>query len=267
MRRFLTWTLPLAAGIGLAALFAWGFALGLGGETGELVRDGETVRDERPDAATAPGEQLVVVLGDSLARGTGDEIGEGIGGRLSTILEERGVEHETANLAVNGARTEDLLELIERDNVRRLLADASIVLVSIGGNDFFGQQDDFRPGEWAPPQPGEVLEPIRGRIETIVQEIRELNGNTRIFVLGLYNPFRDGPGGEVFEPLVAQWNAELLETLAGDGRVVVVQTSDLFIDNDRLSADRFHPNGEAYGLIARRIADSLPLGTSRTVER
>jgi lysophospholipase L1-like esterase len=45
--------------------------------------------------------------------------------------------------------------------------------------------------------------------------------------------------------------------LRNDPNVVVVQTSDIFAYRDRLSPDRFHPSGEGYGLIARRIADSF----------
>ncbi|MDX1584468.1 MAG: hypothetical protein R3338_12800 [Thermoanaerobaculia bacterium] len=94
MRRLLTWYLPLVFGVVLATLFAWGFAKGLQGNAGELVREasaGSDVRDVSGEEAERRATIDVVILGDSLARGTGDEIGEGIGGRLSSILEERDV--------------------------------------------------------------------------------------------------------------------------------------------------------------------------------
>ena len=49
----------------------------------------------------------------------------------------------------------------------------------------------------------------------------------------------------------------MTEQFAADANVVVVPTADLFAYHDRLSPDRFHPSGEGYGLIARRIADSF----------
>ena len=91
----------------------------------------------------------------------------------------------------------------------------------------------------------------------MIGEIRSYNDSAVIFVLGLYNPFEGDLSFEKVSPLVARWNASLIRRLSEDPRVVVVQTSDLFLVNDRLSADRFHPDGEAYGLIARRIADAL----------
>ncbi len=84
MRRLLTWYLPLVTGIAVSAIFAWGFATGMSGDAGEIVRESPASA-----AATSPGEEeleseereeLIVLLGDSLARGTGDELGEGIGG-------------------------------------------------------------------------------------------------------------------------------------------------------------------------------------------
>lgn len=261
MRRLLTWYLPLFAGIALSVLFAWGFIKGLQGDAGELVRDSTVIsrpEDDLGEQNTAvSGKTLILILGDSLARGTGDELGEGIGGRLSTILDQREVDHEIANLAVNGARTEDLLGQLERESVEHIVENAAVVLVSIGGNDFFGETDSFGVSERLPDDPEQVIDPIQERIGGAVSEIRALNPEAMIFVLGLYNPFQGDEARERLSPLIARWNSALLRRLAGDPRVVVVQTSDLFVTKDRLSSDRFHPNGEAYELIARRIADAI----------
>lgn len=260
MRRLLTWYLPLVSGTIISILFAWGFAKGLRGDAGEVVRDSPGIPDRgvsRTALDEEGGSTLIVVLGDSLARGTGDDIGEGIGGRLSSILDERGVDHALANLAVNGAKTGDLLTQMERVSVHRLLGDASIVLVSIGGNDFFGERGSFGITERPPEDPEVVIDPIQDRIERVVSEIREASPGSTIFLLGLYNPFAALPGGEELTPMVARWNASLLGRFSHDPRVVIVQTSDLFLGTDRLSADSFHPSGETYGLIARRIADAL----------
>lgn len=262
VRRFLTWYLPLASGTVLSLFFVWGFALGVTGNAGEVVRESTKFSGVAPgnDVATPEreaGKQLIVIIGDSLARGTGDELGEGIGGRLSEILDDRDVEHEIANLGVNGAKTGDLLEMLERPSVNRLLADAAIVLVSIGGNDLFGERESFGVAQTVPEAHGVVIDPIQTRIEELVATIRKANSDVPVFLLGLYNPFFSVPEGGLLSSVVARWNADLLHRFADDPRVVIVQTSDLFLDHDRLSADRFHPNGDAYGLIARRIADAL----------
>ena len=262
MRRLVTWYLPLVAGLLLSVIFGWGFVRGVTGNAGEVVRTsqgiaGDLAQTEEPGTSEDAARDLIVILGDSLARGTGDELGEGIGGRLGEILDERGRDHETANIAVNGARTPDLLAQLDRPSVTRLVSRASVVVVSIGGNDFFGERDMFGVAEAVPDDPGLAIETIQERIENAVTRIRALNPEAPIFLLGLYNPFTSVPEGDRLSPVVARWNGGLIDRFSSDPGVVIVQTSDLFLAHERLSADRFHPNGEGYGLIARRIADAL----------
>src|ERR1051325_5451092 len=97
---------PLAAAVAAALLFGAGFYSFLRGDSGTPV----TVVAPTRIAASAPQSIIVpLVLGDSLARGTGDETGLGIGGRLVQELRRRRVPVKDAvNLAVNGARTRDL---------------------------------------------------------------------------------------------------------------------------------------------------------------
>jgi len=215
------------------------------------------VSPSRTEAAAPPRATVVpLVVGDSLARGTGDESGLGIGGRLVEELRQRKVPVKNAvNLAVNGARTRDLERLIESANVRRLIAESNVVIVSIGGNDLWGDANNFRN---APPRdPEKVMGEVRDRVTKAVSTIRSANPTARIFVIGLYNPFGTAQMGRMLTPFVNRWNASLVERFAADPNVIVVQTSDLFAYRDRLSFDRFHPANEGYALIARRIADAL----------
>ncbi len=54
----------------------------------------------------ADGITRVVIVGDSLARGTGDESGRGIAGNLDLIFRTRRIPFApTLNLGINGART------------------------------------------------------------------------------------------------------------------------------------------------------------------
>jgi lysophospholipase L1-like esterase len=98
---------------------------------------------------------------------------------------------------------------------------------------------------------------VLDRVTKAVHTIRAASQTTRIFVIGLYNPFGSEPMGRVLSPFVNRWNASLVQRFAGDPNVIVVQTSDIFAYRDRLSMDRFHPANEGYELIARRIADAL----------
>ncbi|HVR42825.1 MAG TPA: GDSL-type esterase/lipase family protein [Thermoanaerobaculia bacterium] len=254
MRRVLRWTLPLSVAVAAALLLGSGFWLALRGGAGEpvgAIPTGTGPREELPAAVR------ILVLGDSLARGTGDASGRGLGGHLAELLSESGRRApEVVNLAVNGARTRDLEEKLSRDNVLRIAATSEVVIVSIGGNDLFGVSitaDGTLVDEAEDPR--EVFRPTLKRVEAIVGQLRGASPEARIYLIGLYDPFRER--GRSVGPYVAIWNASLSESFSDDPNVTVVQTADLFTFHDRLSVDRFHPGEEAYRLIARRIADTL----------
>jgi len=252
MRRFAFWYLPVFAATAAACVFAYGFVSYLAGQRGEPV-------DflPRPAASAPASRQLVapVILGDSLARGAGDERGLGISGRLDAELRRRGIRaRRTYNLGVNGARTRDLLRQLESDNVRRILGESNTIIVSIGGNDLWGGTD------WRNVSTNEAearMDEVLARVDEAVVRIRAVSPRARIFFIGLYNPFVTSPGGKDLSSLVNRWNARLLEELGDDPEFTLVATSDLFSHRDRLSADRFHPGGEGYELIAKRIAEGV----------
>jgi lysophospholipase L1-like esterase len=252
MRRFLVWYLPITAALVAAIFFGAGFYSFLSGDTGTSV----AIQPGPRVMVSAPGKQIApIILGDSLGRGTGDESGLGIGGRLVDELRRRHVDTKNiVNIAVNGARTRDLEQQLTSPNVQTLVAQSNVVIVSIGGNDLWGDAN------WrnAPPRdPERVMKEVLDRLQGSVRTIRGVNPSARIFVIGLYNPFITTPFGKMLTPFVNNWNALLVERFAADPRIVIVQTSDIFAYRDRLSFDRFHPSDEGYSLIARRIADSI----------
>jgi lysophospholipase L1-like esterase len=233
-------------------VLADGLVAFLRGDTGTPVD-----LDARPAAvaAAAPrGTIAPIIVGDSLARGTGDDTGLGIGGRLVTELRGRHVKtNNIVNIAINGARTGDLLRQLQSANIKRLLGESNVIIVSIGGNDLWG--DNFRGGP--PPDPERTMGEVLGRVEGVVHAVRSASPNARVFVVGLYNPFTSTPFGRMLTPFVNRWNAKEIERFANDPLVTVVQTSDIFAFEDRLSMDRFHPSGDGYARIARRIADAI----------
>jgi len=252
MRRFLVWYLPLAAAIIAAILFGAGFYSFLRGDIGSSV----SITSPSHVTASAPRQQISpIILGDSLGRGAGDESGLGIGGRLVDELRKRNVNSKNiVNIAVNGARTIDLVEQLDSHNVQTLIAQSNVIIVSIGGNDLWGDNN------WrnAPPRdPEGVMKGVLDRVERSVTIIRRANPTARIFVIGLYNPFISTPFGKLLTPFVNRWNVLMVERFSNDPNIVIVQTSDIFAYRDRLSFDRFHPNEEGYSLIARRIADAI----------
>lgn len=254
MRRLFVWYLPLTAAAIAVSVFAYGFVAYVRGDRGEPV---DFLPQRASAAPVAAPRALVtpVILGDSLARGAGDERGLGISGRLDADLRRRGIRaRRTYNLGVSGSRTHDLLRQLESSNVRQILGDSNAIIISIGGNDLWGGTD-WRNISTAAAEAR--MSDVLARIESIVARVRKANPRARIFFIGLYNPFVSSPDGALLTRLVNRWNARLLEEFGGDPNFTLVATADLFSHRDRLSVDRFHPGGEAYEMIARRIAEAL----------
>jgi len=250
MRRFLSWFFPVGAGVVFAILLGWGFVLGVRGDVGEPITAPVQVETPRVDRS---GPLRILILGDSVAKGTGDVSGLGIGGRLGEALDAAHRKHAPiVNLAVNGARTKDLIETLTSPNVLRLIAESGVIVVSIGGNDLHGEGRDGPI-----PDPEGRMAEVLSRVKSIVGTLREANPRARIFLLGLYNPFRGRPEGTAIGVAVNHWNARLVQAFATDPLLTVVQTSDLFVSEARLGPDRFHPGEEAYRIIGRRIAEAL----------
>jgi lysophospholipase L1-like esterase len=251
-RKLLFWYLPVCVALAAAMLFGYGFHLLFRDDVGTTIAEPVAAAVSKGPAGTV----RIVVLGDSVARGTGDETGEGIGGAIDKELQRRAVAHDKhVNLGVNGAKTADLLKQLESPSIRRFVAEATIVVVSIGGNDLFGDVAG-RSGD-RPPDPAAAMDRTEAQVAKVIAEIRAINAEARIFYVGLYNPFVTSKFGSYVNPAVAEWSVRLNRRFSTDDSVTIVQTSDIFSHRDRLSADRFHPGAEGYRMIGRRIGESI----------
>lgn len=253
MRKIFYWYVPLAVGLSASALFAAGFYSYLRGDLGTAVAVIPPKETRLPIAQQST--VTPIILGDSIARGAGDMSGLGIGGRLDQELRRRGIRAQrTINLGINGARTFDLIRQLDSHNVQTMLAQSNVVIISIGGNDL-GVTVDVRNGAVASAE--EIQRGVLDRLTQIVRRVRDANPHARIFLIGLYNPYANGPAGKLITTMVNRWNARLIEEFSSDPNVFVVQTIDIIANHNRLAIDNFHPGDEGYALIARRIADAI----------
>lgn len=260
LSRVWLWGFPAAVGGAAALLFAVGFCLALAGSLGEPL--GEPA--PAPAAPTTPvktaGHRFLLVLGDSLARGTGDETGNGFAADVLRSLRKSGAV-DMANLAVNGAESGDVLPLLAGENVRRLAASADWILLSVGGNDL-SHAVTGETGEPSSPLPAISASRTRyaGNLREILSRLRQANPRAPIYVVGLYDPFgSEGPQARIGASVILSWNALVEETALSFPNVAVIPTFDLFYRRpDRLAADHFHPNGKGHQAIADRIVQLLP---------
>ena len=227
--RFWLWRLPAVVGLAATALFAVGFALALRGATGKPIGQAPPAPASGIPAAPRGSGRLLLVLGDSLARGTGDESGRGFGSDLLDALRKRGPA-EIANLGVNGAESDEVRDLLEKPNVRSLAASARWIVVSVGGNDL---SHAAPRGDAAPAAPAETLAQARARyaanLRAILAALREANPSAPIRLLGLYDPFETpATAGRIGDSVVLGWNAVMQETALPFSDALVVPTFDLF---------------------------------------
>src|SRR5262249_50425242 len=124
------------------------------------------------------------------------------------------------------------------------------VIVSIGGNDLFGDPMARLTTIVAPQM---AMELTIDRIAAIVDRLHTANPAARVVVLGLYDPYPP----PFLDTQVPYLDPSLTARFARDRAVDVVRIADLFAYTDRLSSlDHFHPGAEGYALIAARIAST-----------
>lgn len=166
----------------------------------------------------------IVTLGDSLAYGRGDEHREGIAARVKDALRLRGLAAaHTTNLGVNGAKTHELLPRLGQERVRKAVASAGAVVLSIGANDLRTRSLQERAMEEPLAVAGEILD----RVANIVAEIRSINPRVRILILGGYNPAPRHFAAPLIEHYVGVWDAALAERFADDERIDIVAMHDV----------------------------------------
>lgn len=97
--------------------------------------------------AAASDEFKILALGDSLAKGTGDNSGQGFVKRTVDALSANGGKAELlGNMGINGLTTAALQSKLQEEGVQYALRQANVILISIGGNDLFRGSDILGTG-------------------------------------------------------------------------------------------------------------------------
>lgn len=256
MYKKVVWPLLLIAALALTILFISGFVASIMiTATDENASSGETVGDETEvteDAVPSVEPSDVLVMGDSIGFGVGDEENQGIGERYLALLSE---EDESglslANISVPGFDSTQLADSIESGEHNTTISSAQLIIISIGGNDLnrleFEDSLDFTISF------DEALTTYIDNLETIISEIRSINPDAQLALIGLYNPYsQETPE---LTPILLEWNYETRLIVNSDARLAYIPTYELFeyhLDG-YLSFDQFHPNGAGYQVIAEQL--------------
>ena len=219
----------------------------------------EAIEKKQPvDEDTEKDGKVVVALGDSLTRGTGDDTGKGYIGYLVDELEDKSKEKITIhNFGVKGYRSNQLLDQLKQGEIQRKIQSADYILITIGGNDLFQSGQTFL--QMDEQKIAQAKESYLKNLDSILKELRTINDSAVIFHIGLYNPFIDLNDSALTTKVVRDWNYDANQLLDQNEMAVYVPTFDLFqlSVNDYLYTDKFHPNAEGYRLIAERVASLI----------
>lgn len=205
-------------------------------------------------------ETHIVAVGDSLTQGIGDSTKEGgYVGILDKALNQKSQLVEFDNFGNHGDRTDQLLKRLKNPQVSNAVADADIVLITIGANDIMQVlKENITNLTFQKFREERVY--YEGRLRNIFSEISDINDDAEIFLIGFYNPY-----SQYFKDIkelgliVDEWNSTGESITEELDHVTFIPTKDLF-DNpqeDLFAEDNFHPNDLGYKKMAKRVLKYL----------
>ncbi|MBC6315150.1 SGNH/GDSL hydrolase family protein [Listeria grandensis] len=246
----MTWISVLALFLCVAGLIAVA--------QGQTKTGSTTTEKTTPKQETKKSDRFQVTgLGDSLTAGVGDTDGKGYVRRVVDTMEKDGTRVTLSNLAISGARSNQLLSQLGQKEIAQQVANADVIFMTIGGNDLFRGGAALEDLNTAEIQKNETT--YLKNLEQTYKRIRELNKDAVVYHLGLYNPFVDVKKRVELAGIAAKWNMDTQNLASKFSRVVYVPTYDYFILNGKkyLSSDHFHPNGAGYQLFADRVSSVM----------
>ncbi len=209
--------------------------------------------------ALAGDKHNYVVLGDSIAYGSGlSNPVDACYGKM--IADTCGFDY--ANYSVPGATTNALIQKLGDEKVLSDVAEADIISISIGGNDFLMNnivdlmfeaivKNDYTTFD-------EIGEGVYTNISEIIGIIKGVNSDALILLQTLYNP-QEGYLREPYQQGADRINAAInryAQENPGDVIIVDVGTA-LGDDAENFAGDAVHPSAKGNEIIAEEILSCL----------
>ncbi len=210
-------------------------------------------------AAAAEEKPLYVVLGDSIAFGSGLlNPQQAVYGRI--VADTDGFDYE--NYAIPGHTTGDLLRRMQNQKVHAAIEAADVISISIGGNNFLRGDllgilyNGVVKNNYAPVE--QIVAPFVADLDTIVTEIHTLNPDAAIVLQTIYNP-QSGYAGEVYGHGAAILNDAIKAYVqAHPDNVYLVDVAARLTDHKAdFARDGIHPSAVGNEKIAKAVLETL----------
>ena len=267
MNKKIIWIMFLLITVIFTAVFLGGFIISINITSSNI--DDEGVQEEPLEGAVTDQEIMdneigeddsqegdmftILILGDSIGAGVGDDTGLGLGKGYGKLI-EKDISREiiVVNLAQPGAEISDMMKVLDDDETIRIISSADIVLISIGGNDvnhLMNSRSQVSTSNYE-----ETLESYLENLGKAIAFINENNSDVQRAIIGLYNPYGDEVDEETREMLL-NWNYRTELLISSYPNSVYIPIHDLFKYNldEYLTIDDFHPSADGYNAIVERL--------------
>ena len=213
-----------------------------------------------------PKDLNIVTLGDSLTQGVGDESHNS--GYVGMIEDNLDGQVKIDNFGISGYRSDQLYKLIDEPDVEASLTNADVVLMTIGANDIMKVfRNNFTHLKIEPFV--DELDAFEGRLKKIFTKINQINPQTKIYLIGFYDPFSEYfPEVKELTDITSTWNERSAEITKEFDYTYYIPTKQLFEKDvgNYLAEDKFHPNNKGYTKIATEIVEHIKSGVGDAYE-
>src|SRR5205823_7046494 len=121
---------------------------------------------------------------------------------------------------VPGATTADVAGKLNDETIRSDISSADVVLLSVGANNVF-QDPEARAR--AIRDRDAYAQEILGQVAEVVDELRRINPDAQILLLGGYNPLPDHPLSGGISRYIKNWDRLLDKRFEGDAMIDVLK--------------------------------------------
>ncbi|WP_110111917.1 S-layer homology domain-containing protein [Bacillus sp. CGMCC 1.16541] len=222
-----------------------------------------------------------VALGDSLAEGLlfDKTFGKSYTELISEhLLQQKKLNHFSKEFAVSGYKTSDLLKDLQENKVKNdsslhdTIKQANLLTIHIGANDFLSEiklNPETQTIEFDQAKAPVIIAQVQSNLTAILKEIRKLNPQANVIVLGYYYPFvhLDAPDQEVMvRTALTLLNAHIQQVSVENG-ARFISLDQVFSENPKQylpNPTNPHPNNEGYAVIAKAIISQLEQPPTQT---